>query len=263
MPRPIFFLHIPKTAGTTVNEFLASLYDAPSAQHIEMHTGWKDAEFWLKYPFISGHVYLDEVRGMVPKSFLFLTFLRDPWKQFLSAIKYNYAICAQETKHKFEFVGPRLRNFSESMHAINIENPREFETWLSQSGDIGNRMTDNFQTRHLASVADSERTDHISLEKAINGLRSFEGVGIVERMEESIRMLGKIAKFDTVPNLTMKTLNRQLVSLPGLESPEIKEICQPLIQYDQKLYEFANKLLTDRGRFIRDKKGEDSDVFFR
>ncbi|AZG78084.1 sulfotransferase family 2 domain-containing protein [Methylocystis rosea] len=162
---PVFFIHIPKTAGTSVNDLLSSLYaPAETAQHIELHCEWHKSDFWTRFPFVSGHVAYEVVRQFVPAHFKIVTFLRDPLQHLMSVIRYQYAITAPEGEDLFGYVSPELRSISERMHEVDFTNPGEFERWLTNvlaEGQHGLNLFDNMQTRAfcrlLIAIAASQR----------------------------------------------------------------------------------------------------------
>jgi len=106
--RKFFFMHVPKTAGTTFRKMLDR--HAPEG-HL-----WPDQKFLkkngnrypnrkqlidnykkeLNSPIISGH-YGMEIASLLPEDILILTFIRNPYERILSHIKH---ICALEKEFK-------------------------------------------------------------------------------------------------------------------------------------------------------------------
>lgn len=102
----IVFVHLPKTAGSTVNRYLQKSHLAGRA-HIE---AWQDHQVRAKrkirkFDWVSGHIALPKMQAFLadatPRPLQFYSAVRDPIKQIAS--HYNWMI---EIFHK----GPRFYN---------------------------------------------------------------------------------------------------------------------------------------------------------
>ena len=88
LSRPIVFLHITKTAGTSIVHFFRKYMQPDSicshGDFLQMASSREQRQELLKsYQFVSGHFGYDEVAALIPEAYSF-TFLRDPVDRVLS-----------------------------------------------------------------------------------------------------------------------------------------------------------------------------------
>lgn len=119
-PRPAPFLHIPKTARTTLMEIAAQHYgDRNCLSHSD----------YMKYPlknyrdvpFISGH-FDYAIAGHLPNGRSFFTFLRDPIERVLSF----YSFCRTRNPDKFDIYRIVQSNSLDRFLEMALESPNEF-----------------------------------------------------------------------------------------------------------------------------------------
>lgn len=122
------FIHVPKTAGSTVNKYLDKS-GKPGASHIEswindnstLHARLRSLEW------VSGHVPFSQMRqelsAATSRPFRFFTLVRDPIKQLMS--HYNWLI---EIFHRgsdfYEGHPRRIREISEAIRAADNTDPQ-------------------------------------------------------------------------------------------------------------------------------------------
>lgn len=89
---PLFFLHIPKSAGTTVNALLTRLY---GAQNTVLHAEWaaqmtrSGRGGTTRADGVSGHLPLAEWAGLPGQgAYGRVTLLRDPWERLVSHLNW-------------------------------------------------------------------------------------------------------------------------------------------------------------------------------
>jgi len=243
-PRPgqsgvVAFLHIPKTAGTTLNAILARQY-APDETHEIMMRGMS----WLRprptlvpKPLISfskirrlksslrhgrtvrmihGHFDLS-IKRVLPDDVRLFTFLRDPVERAISHY-YHYR-----------------RQTGDPVHPLAMSST--LEEWV---GDCGLVEMDNGQTRRLAGEMNLPcgRVTQALLERAKSNLaRNFAVVGLTERFEEPLillqRAFGWALQRFALRNVGDNRPRRDTVS------GETLKVLEDRNRYDADLYRFA------------------------
>lgn len=244
--RPFFFLHIPKTAGLTMQAPLARHFNADD---IAAAITWTpllglDREYLVRKKLFQGHFFgpLEQYIGL--RCFRF-TILRDPVERALS----HY--------------GHVLRDDQHYLHQRALE-LGSFEAYLD---DPVTRMTTiNFQARMLAldsdveaiyrKLSDQERTEwcleryiettlfepdeSVLLAKAKKRLASIDVVGITERFEETMALLCYKRGWPFPDEIQARNVNDARPRRTALASSTLNRLAD-LNAIDIALYELARQ----------------------
>jgi len=238
----VAFLHIPKTAGTTLNAILARQY-SPDETHEIMMRGMS----WLRprptlvpkllispskirrlksvlrrgpsVRMIHGHFDLS-IKRVLPNDVRLFTFLRDPVERAISHY-YHYR-----------------RQTGDPIQPLAMRST--LGEWVRDCGLV---EMDNGQTRRLAGEMNLPcgRVTHELFERAKTNLaRNFAVVGLTERFEESLILLQRafgwpLDRF-TLRNVGGNRLRRDQVD------DETLNVIQDCNRYDLDLYRFATGL---------------------
>ncbi|MBK8504025.1 MAG: sulfotransferase family 2 domain-containing protein [Saprospiraceae bacterium] len=229
-----FFLHVPKTAGTSFQQLLNTLFRQqvifPNTADIHRNGGrYPDVQNLLQRPdehfndirLLCGHLPASAA-SLMPPITKRLAFLRDPYQRAISNLNYSYLSQADLNSGTIEEAYDKLRD-------------RLF----------------NLQTRYFADSSVSDliyfRNPHLlddqGLQQAKETLEEFEFIGITEHFEDSINLIAKTFnwRFVNIPrvNVTKQKIDQAL--------PEtIKDQIKLGIKYDLELYQFALDLYDKR-----------------
>jgi hypothetical protein len=236
----LFFLHIPKTAGTAFGRVLkASVPEDRFFEHMES----RQELFWSvqrdgKPFFLSGHFYFNDTREIIDRSDVFsLTVLRKPSEQFISHLRW------------VKFVGSP--NYNGVIPPAMIDLARQlWQTPLSDVGavgsiidcEIGRRLFDNLHVQYLTKAMDRP-VDKRHLQDAIVNLYSFDLVLTLERLNQLrwfLKMYFPDLRDITVTNVA--PVNDQL----DRHDPAVIDLIQKYTLYDQTLYNAADRQALSR-----------------
>jgi len=248
----LYFLHIPKTAGTTFTSIIDSYFDFNSIFPEKIWPGLLNNKpnNFSKFKLIRGHFGYG-IHRILEKNPVIITMLRDPISRIISSIDHirYYPIGTNWVPDNFI---PKNKSILEilkdPLKKIFFENDQTRhlgldlgELLLSKEGINELRKENNL----LGSILKCKRpSDKKLLENAKQRLEQFAYFGLVERFEESLFLL--YYTFGWKPNksiwkmmITGKT-NKNDVSIETLSA--IKNC----VNLDFELYKFAEKLFQSR-----------------
>ena len=249
---PISFLHLEKTAGTSVSTFLEGLFHPTQ---IERHPSLGQARGLHVNPhgprpaFIHGHYDLPTLCRAGPDRFV-LTFLREPRARTLSL----YYFWRSHTSHEAAKRGVHP-GVAEAASCSLLD-------WLRSSRPEVRNAIDNFYVRRLTGAADQgPGADALAaapgcrLKDALQALASMEFVGITEQMSASLAVLGRMLEFpppSVVPEVNVAADNewgRSSAFKPVWRepiTPEIEAELTRLTRLDLVIYHTARTRLANQ-----------------
>lgn len=234
MTAPAFFLHLPRTAGTTLNAVLrdnfapAEILSIYSKEDYTRHAAHDPAEL-AHIRLIQGHLFLPSldppsIYGLPVRPF---TFLREPVARLLS----EYAFLRSwKRNHLYAYLHEHNTTFRQYM--LSDDRPlryrgRNYMTRCIACMDVGNdplpRKALARAKRHLEQV--------------------FAFVGIQERFTESLLLLGDFLGLTSLFHEKRNALTDH--AKPAVTDEDLA-LCQELNQGDSALYAFAVELFNAR-----------------
>lgn len=223
---PALFMHIQKTAGTSIINMAARHYGNSNISSHGSFVGRSPEEF-SKTPFVSGHFGYDFAKKLMPGRFSF-TFLREPIERVISF----YSFC-------------RSRN-PDDLPIYRIAHDLELEGFLhaAKESEIVRRGIWNSQVWRMASgpglgtASFNEMSPDEMLTQAVANMSSFSFVGFTETFDNDVTYIGRALRFssDIKParvNITpFKVINGDLPL-------KTMKLIEELTYLDRKLYEIA------------------------
>jgi hypothetical protein len=223
--RALIFLHIPKTAGTTLNRIIEWQYNPFSIFTMDPYRIRATAERLEKLPerrrrrlrVVRGHLYYG-VHEFLPQGATYITMLREPVARFLS----SYYFIQRRPLH------PMHRKVATERVGV--------EDFI--------RLTphrQNLQCRLIAGIKSEGKCDERILDQAKENLmKSFSVVGICERFEESLVVIAKSFNWE-IPFYENRKVSK---TRPQVE-PSAIEMIREHNRLDLELYEFGKNLFQE------------------
>lgn len=222
------FIHIPKTAGTTMSAILESRFDH---QHICPTPYWRNLrqmsqDEMTPYQLFRGHFPYD-VADLVPGKPVCITMLRDPIERVISAYEFMKTCI---------IVNPPARKVQEKARTLSL---KDYVRDPEVNGVI------NAQTRMVAGRDCQSRKidqrDPIALDIAKENLEYFAFVGLTEQFWDSMGLLSY--QFGWTPP---KEIQRLMVGQKKLRRENLtQDVIDVITEYNQldiEFYEYSKAI---------------------
>ncbi|HVI81399.1 MAG TPA: sulfotransferase family 2 domain-containing protein [Chthoniobacterales bacterium] len=234
----VIFLHVPKTAGTTLHHILERCYPRNQICSFKDPNYRSELENFQKlstetreaYRLIKGHLSFGFHRHLPGRS-TYITFLREPVARALSF--YHYA-----RSHPEHYLYPLLGDDHVDLKILlRQRTPTTHELFNLQTSMVAGDEWD-----------DPERpADRAALERAKQNLRShFDVVGLTEEFDTSLRLLRRRFGWK-VRFYTRKNVTRRKDQIDNLD-PETHSLLREANALDIELYQFARELFDAQRR---------------
>ena len=180
----LYFLHIPKTAGTTLYALLDQHYPLKDICPEQLSSKVKKIplEELARYRLIHGHLDYNFIK-LLPKKPIIITMLRDPVERIISLYEYW-------KRNIEEWVADQPKHNNSFRRVIN----KDLYGFVCDEGDdIVQHEVENNQTRRIFSQCE-DKLEGLSENKIVNALKSdwkknFFFFGLLEKFDKSLDLL--------------------------------------------------------------------------
>jgi hypothetical protein len=225
--RCIIFLHIPKTAGQTLQTMFNWRYDQEHVLNLNTldkplrEVDLIPSETRARTRVVFGHVHYG-IHAYIPNPCTYMTFLRDPVSRVVSLYRY----IRHDTSHP--------------LHDEITRSKLSLEDYVIRNMDPS--QLDNGHTRQIAGLQSGE-VDEKALARAKKNLSSFLFVGLTERLDESVILLHRklgwhlpfyVTKNVSSPKTSVEVTDRAIGAIRERN------------QHDLELYDFASEQFSER-----------------
>jgi hypothetical protein len=236
--KKIVFLHIPKTGGTSIHDFLVTQIDKQQIcpeRFNNLNTLPKDDI--SKYIFFSGHYDIDSINNIAGDKLVF-TFFREPKARILS-LYYFWKSHKTDIIEKNNLTGPKIAKSLGLLEFLRCREPEIIAT------------IDNYMVRVLAGKmfcgidGSFLHTKETMIIKSIDSINNMHTFGILEKMNESYHYVLNCLGYES-PTIIPHARNSNKLSDPNLEYIEKEEITKEinaeldrLVELDSIIYKYA------------------------
>ena len=247
--RPIFFMHIPKTGGTTIRSCLENdQRAAPICPWYDEKDFLISKENFFEFKTFVAHVpyYASE---LLPKHYFKLTVLREPMSRAISAFKH----IIRDPTHPMYLTtvseAPTLGQFiKHPTLGISIRNTQT--RYLGSKLAFG-ELYQRVRTRAVSAPAALGRINEVRraeaneelLSSALNTLERFDYFGLTEHLQLSVNTVFAILGLKPVECLpALNAAPQETVGQQMEHSQEDMDLLRDANLYDIKLYEHAKPI---------------------
>lgn len=241
----VYYLHIPKTAGTVLNGFLQEeVASARAIEHIESNREvLKAGRLSESYDFVSGHFGYEVIREKID-GFSTVVTMREPLQHVLSHLTYVREIGSNEKRYKQHPL--MIRNIVDKLQTVDFSRPEELEALIDWLESKKYFLFHNVLTVYMTRQPKGRRVDERELERALRNIESIDYVGLQERLGEFMLMLSYRLgiSLDRVNEKKLNvTSNRYGLDITDVQTVQVLE---RLIDLDRVLYDKAKKMFADQ-----------------
>lgn len=238
--KPALFLHIQKTAGTSVQEMARRQYGNDQvlshADYIALGVeGCRDKAF------VSGHFGIEFARQLIDGRYSF-TFLRDPYQRLFSLYRY----CRSRTDIEGDLYEAARKHDVEGFLRASLDSDQVSHVWNNQVWQLSYGFGSSILDDQVGDIK-SYNPDHL-LELAKANLAIFDRVGLVETFDEDIRKifsdLGRAKVEIQQSNVTEITVSEFEVS------DRLGQLMDECTVLDRALYQYALQLRSGRVKML-------------
>jgi hypothetical protein len=222
------FLHIPKTAGTSVLNILRRILGVQNVSPaVGAYFDHIDIEQISKYRMVVGHFSSDQIACFPGRKIL--TFLRDPVDQFIS--KYYFYRSLVESGDILVTLCKRY-SLEDLIDLNGFESKSFWNSYVRQLASVG---------AHVA-VPDSD-----ALKRASQTLANCEFIGIYEELMDALDVMSYTFGWPPIDELPRNNVINRRKSVMELD-PAIVERIRKANELDIELYKYARELFLNRKR---------------
>ncbi|WP_155889362.1 glycosyltransferase [Cucumibacter marinus] len=240
----LFFMHIPKTAGSSINHAFHDAFGGRALSHIEGKTlsnnELRDSRF------VSGHVHFPEFKRISEGiAFNSITFLRDPIDQLRSHLNW-VRLQTIEPRHR-AFIEKReaIRLLSDDLRNVDLQDPDDIRTYLTRNegNPISLALFENCQTRYFLPAPISRFLTDEDLSEAEEALEQFEFVGLTECFGRSIALLSQRYSL----SLPTGDIRKNAMNYgKHIDRERFRDVLWDYLKYDLALYGLAKDRFSNR-----------------
>ncbi|CAM3376306.1 hypothetical protein [Halomonas lysinitropha] len=247
------FVHIAKTAGSSVNRFFQErLGESACLVHQESNPAWSRPplpdEFLDGVQYISGHMpYRVFTARLLGQPLHTLTVLRDPRHHVVSHLAWIRHLKDAGQENRLAAHPDFIQVLAEKIALHDLSDPASLSHLVAGLNKEEYRLLDNPQVLYLTHRnRPGEGLDERDVEYAIDTLREVDTFGFVDELggffAELSEVVGEASEVREVPH------ENALVDRYGLSTTNEAQMqaLMPLIMHDMSLYERAKHLKQER-----------------
>ena len=240
----VFFMHIPKTAGTTLNVALLDRFHGHrTATHIESTSWGRDHEAARSYDFVSGHVRIAQLSQRIDLSdYLRITLLREPFAQLASHLAWVRSVADDHESDFYKAHGLHIQSVARRLRTIDFSSPRELELFVESMTSAELELFDNCQTRYFLTERLEGRITTSELESATETLATIDLAGVVERYDDFLARLCRRLDWDPIRNAPRLNVSTERYGL-DVHDVATRTILGSLVGFDRQMYEIVSERL--------------------
>ena len=237
--RKLMFMHIAKTAGTSVNSYFGDQYPAElTATHVESNTLFRSDPEWVNtLQFISGHIVFSEFEQRLDLSEFFkVTLVREPFAHLRSHLAWIRHLTAPELEQHLKTYPEYIQKLAAKLRDTDFRDPLMLSRLVDSLHGLELHLLDNCQTRYFAAPVQNSCVADEDFDRASKTLHRFDFIGMTEKTSDFLSEVSGIMGFGKPVPRARGNVARSYFEL-DISSRQVREILRPLVRFDSKIYE--------------------------
>lgn len=244
MSQKLFFLHIPKTGGESVNRVLGESI-GPGVLHAESYRSRSFAGLLTGgYRFISGHLTNYEARSLLGAEFRFATVVRKPEEHLISHIGWALHLNEPQNETRLRRHSSEVRQLCGYLRSYNLSEASSFERFVKDLPDVGHLFFNNCQTRYVSNRPNKLQYTENDGKAAASDLYAFDCIGLFHDLESFVGSVGELVGSPMRLGSVKENVLGNRFGIGQFEA--FPELVDPLVCADKILYEAAKDLSQER-----------------
>lgn len=237
----IFYQHIAKAGGTSINNYFSNVYAIDQVQtHIESLDVDNDSDRLKELKFISGHMRFFQANRILDlKNHYCISMIRHPLDHLVSHLKWVLKVSEDMHSAFFKRHPENIKALSLKIRSTDWKNFNEVNIFFQMDNLTVLNLFNNCQTRYFLSHNFGELKEK-DFKEAIRCMDNFDLIGKLEYEDVFMQELSNDIKQDYKP--LEKLNNNDSESFIDLSNPQIVNLLIAQIQYDIKLYNSFDKV---------------------
>jgi hypothetical protein len=239
---PLLYVHIAKTAGSTVNKVLTDWFGKEnSLVHAESETNWVELVKLQAINFLSGHIeYKRFIQSGGLQHYKKAITFREPYSHVISHLSWIRALALAENKSLFELHPQYIQELSRKLANYDLTSANQISDLTRTLNAEEFRLLDNTQTRYIRTDLVKVYVEPNDLAAALKNLKHFDFIGIDDDISSFLLKIAADYSFDYGVEERRENVRNNKFGL-DIDNEDIRKALLPLIKYDLDLYDAAKK----------------------
>jgi hypothetical protein len=240
--KQLLYVHVAKTAGTSLNNFIASHFAAGDfTVHLENVPEWKKSRSIARQRFVSGHLRYEELKKHLDTGpFVKVVTFRPPIEQVISHLAWVRHFSDPGFEAELDRHPEYIRLLSQKLVEIDLSSPARISHLIENLNDRELALLDNSQTRYLCGEGLGRLVTENDLASARENLKEFDAIGTTEDLGKLIARICSLMGWELPGSEPRDNVQSEKYGLDST-NPEIGSALQPLIAHDRALYKHVTE----------------------
>lgn len=231
----IFYMHLPKTGGSTIEAYFKSHFGDQFLSHCEHLINSDRKDELLKYKVVSGHVPYRRIKSLDLPYATLVTSIRHPFDQLISHIRWLYYIGQDTSQQLFKSHPENIQKIAIEINELDFIDKEAVSDYFSV-WNANLSLFDNMMTRYFTLIRIRGEVEEKHLVSALTGAAEIKNVVRLENLEEDLSRFFKVQDLEIKAKEIHKNRSGALLSAQVLEN--LSETLLPRYKFDMELYQF-------------------------